>query len=337
MLSIHTNLSSLIAQGSLTKSTNTLNRAIEQMSTGYKINHASDNAANYSISTNMDTKIGAYRIAEENVSMGIDLVTTASDSVQEMQNKAERLLSLCVQAKNGTYGAQSLSAINSEAQALISEINRLYTTSQYNGIKLCDMANGAIAAQVNAGGQTQSRAANNMPEAKYDGFIEKVTPYSQTQIDAMESIGDFVRGATATYKITSADDLAELASITNAVGGTSNATFLLTEDIDLTDWQNLNGDWVPIGSNGNYFFGTFDGNGHTISGLKMNDSSKSCALFGVIDGAEIKNLGVEDIELNVGAGVGLVLATSGNTIINNCGTSWCWFGWAKLWRFRDYK
>jgi flagellin len=63
MINLNTNLSSLIAQQSLSESTNKLNQAIERMSTGFKINHASDNAANYSISTNMTTKIGAYQVA----------------------------------------------------------------------------------------------------------------------------------------------------------------------------------------------------------------------------------------------------------------------------------
>ena len=72
MLSINTNISSLIAQNSMNTSTNKLNQAIERMTTGAKINHAKDNAANYSINTNMTTKIGAYRVAEENTAMGMD-------------------------------------------------------------------------------------------------------------------------------------------------------------------------------------------------------------------------------------------------------------------------
>ena len=69
MLSINTNLSSLIAQRSMKQSTNSLNQAIERMTTGFKINHAKDNAANYSISTNLTTKIGSYNVAEDNCAM----------------------------------------------------------------------------------------------------------------------------------------------------------------------------------------------------------------------------------------------------------------------------
>ena len=117
-------------------STNKLNQAIERMTTGYKINGAKDNAANYSISTNMTTKIGAYQVAQDNAAMGLDMLTTASESLSQMENLGQRLRSLSIQARNGTYGAQSLKAIQEEANSLIDEINRLYNTAKYNGISL---------------------------------------------------------------------------------------------------------------------------------------------------------------------------------------------------------
>ena len=142
MLSINTNLSSLIAQNSMKTSTDLLNQAIERMTTGLKINHASDNAANYSISTNMSTQLSAYDVASDNVAMGMDLVTTATDTLSSMQDKAERLRALCTQARNGTYGAQSLSAINTEAGAIMAEITRLYSTAEYNDISLFNQNSG---------------------------------------------------------------------------------------------------------------------------------------------------------------------------------------------------
>ena len=133
MLSINTNISSLIAQGSLNKSTNALNQAIERMTTGFKINSAKDNAANYTISTNMTTKINSYMVAEDNCAMGLDMLTTASESLGQISNKLTRLRDLATQAGNGNYGTQSLDAINSEVNALVDEINRLYQRSHNNG------------------------------------------------------------------------------------------------------------------------------------------------------------------------------------------------------------
>ena len=132
MLSINTNLSSIIAQNNLKTSTERLNQAIERLSTGFKINHANDNAAGYSIANNMSTKLRAYEVASDNIKQGMDLVTTVGDTISLMQDKASRLRSLAVQARNGTYGAQSLEALNLEAEAIVAEINRTYNTSIAN-------------------------------------------------------------------------------------------------------------------------------------------------------------------------------------------------------------
>ena len=94
MLSINTNLSSLIAQSSMKQSTNKLNLAIERMSTGFKVNHAKDNAANYSIATNMTTKINSYMVAEDNAAMGLDLISTAEGTLSQIQDKLSRLRAL---------------------------------------------------------------------------------------------------------------------------------------------------------------------------------------------------------------------------------------------------
>ena len=86
-MNINTNLSSLIVQSSLKSATKGLNTAIERMTTGFRINNARDNAANFSISTSMSTKISAYEVAEENASMGLDLVNTASGALDQMSDK----------------------------------------------------------------------------------------------------------------------------------------------------------------------------------------------------------------------------------------------------------
>ncbi len=136
MLSINTNLPSLIAQNSLKTSTNKLNIAIERMSTGFKVNSAKDNAANNAIITNLTTQIGAYDIAEENVASGLDLLATANDNLDIIEDRLQRLRVLSEQAANGTYGEASLKAINAECNSLVDEINRLYLTTEYNGAKL---------------------------------------------------------------------------------------------------------------------------------------------------------------------------------------------------------
>jgi len=136
MININTNLSSLTVQNNLKTSTNGLNTAIERLTTGYKINHAKDNAANYSISTNIASQLSSYEVALDNTSMGMDLITTASDNLDLISSHLQRMRDLAEQAANGTYGEDSLEAIQEEVDARTAEINRIIANTEYNGIKL---------------------------------------------------------------------------------------------------------------------------------------------------------------------------------------------------------
>lgn len=136
MIKLNTNLSSLIVRSNLSKSTDAFNVAIERMTSGFKINGARDNAAGYSIAERMSSQISSYEVAEENSSMGLDIVETASESLNLIEDLLVRLRMLQEQAISGTYGEDSLAAINKECNSLVDEINRLYYTTEYNGIRL---------------------------------------------------------------------------------------------------------------------------------------------------------------------------------------------------------
>ena len=330
MLSINTNLSSLIAQSSLKDSTNILNQAIERMTTGYKINHASDNAANYSIATNMATQIGSYNVAADNVAMGMDLVTTASDTISLMQNKAERLRALCTQARNGTYGAQSLSAMNAEANAIMSEINRIYVNAEYNGIKLFDLANGAIATQASEPVMMYAMRSSEpvMPEAKaeYGGFISDPKTYEDSYVNSLTSVSSATLTSGGKYKIANTADLQKLADFVNAGNDTTNMTFILANDIDLSsveNWESIGGDTGVHLNPGYYFKGTFDGNGHIIENInntRIYSENLSGLFFGVGTSGIVKNVGLKNINIHSDSGVaGLSMNNSGT--IKNCYTT----------------
>ncbi|MCQ2754027.1 MAG: hypothetical protein MJ231_03150 [bacterium] len=135
-LTINTNISSMIAQRSLNNATNALNQSIERMTTGYKINHASDNAAGYSISNMWVTQIGSLDIAADNAATGADLLTTAEETYSLLTSHLQRIRDLTEQAANGTFGTQSLRAIQSEIAARLQEVSRIASNSEFNGIKL---------------------------------------------------------------------------------------------------------------------------------------------------------------------------------------------------------
>ena len=84
-MKINTNLSSLIVQSGLKTSTNGLNQAIERMTTGFKINHAKDNAANYSINTKLSSKLSSYKIAQDNGYQSVNGFRPSSNSMLKLR------------------------------------------------------------------------------------------------------------------------------------------------------------------------------------------------------------------------------------------------------------
>ena len=135
-LTINTNISSIIAQRSLNNATTNLNTSLERMSTGYKINHAKDNAAGYSIASMWETQLGSLDVAADNAATGSDLLTTAEQSYSLVSDHLQRIRDLTEQAANGTYASASLKAIQSEIEARLDEVTRVALNSEFNGIKL---------------------------------------------------------------------------------------------------------------------------------------------------------------------------------------------------------
>ena len=297
-MKINTNLSSIIVQSSLKTSTNGLNQAIERMTTGFKINHAKDNAANYSISTKLSSKISGYQIAEDNALMGLDLVQTASSSLETMSNLTSRLRSLATQAQNGTYGYKSIDAINSEARSIVQELNRIKQTTEYNGINLLSSSGESVASS----GQ----------------FIEEIIRRDTSGMTTLASVDETTSLTSGTYSISSAEELAKLAAMTdNGLIG-ENTEFVLANDIDLSVYSTGEG-WTPIGSPSKKFTATFDGNGHVVSNLyiyRPNDNNQG--LFEWASNADIKNVGLENVDVTGDCNVGGLVGNGSNSIISNC-------------------
>ena len=135
-ITINTNVSSMIVQRNLAQSTTSLNQAIERMTTGYKINRASDNAAGYSIARNWATQLSSLDVAADNAATGADMLSTLEDNYALISSHIQRVRDLTEQAANGTYGTQSLKAIKSEIGARLEEVNRIAANCEFNGIQL---------------------------------------------------------------------------------------------------------------------------------------------------------------------------------------------------------
>ena len=151
-LTINTNLSSMIVQSNLQKATTSLNKAIERMTTGYKINHAADNAAGYSIARNWEAQLGSLDVAADNAATGADMLSTLEDHYALVSSHMQRVRDLTEQAANGTYGSQSLKAIKSEIVARLQEVDRIAANCEFSGQYMMDGSLSDIAIQVGIDG-----------------------------------------------------------------------------------------------------------------------------------------------------------------------------------------
>tara|TARA_B100001121_G_scaffold157071_1_gene137352 strand:- start:123 stop:983 length:861 start_codon:yes stop_codon:yes gene_type:complete len=140
---VNTNVSASIAQAALAKNDRSLGTAMEQLSTGKKINSAGDNAAGLAISSRMTSQIRGLGAAISNANDAISMVGTAEGALDEIASMLQRMRELAVQSGTGTTSAADRTYMNSEFVALREEIDRIADNTQWNGQNILDGSAGA--------------------------------------------------------------------------------------------------------------------------------------------------------------------------------------------------
>jgi flagellin len=153
---INTNVKSIMAQNALTVNNRSLGKAMEQLSTGKRINGASDDAAGLAISSRMQAQIRGLNQGVRNANDAISMIQTAEGATKEITNMLERMRELAVQSANDTYGTEDRNAIGTEITQLVNEIDRISTNTEWNGKKILGAAAGAYTYQVGSGSTTFS-------------------------------------------------------------------------------------------------------------------------------------------------------------------------------------
>ena len=135
---------------------------LEKLSSGFRINRSADDAAGLAISEQMRSKINGLDQATANANDAIGLIQTAEGALTETHSMLQRMVTLATQSANGTYNTTARSAISAEVNALKEEINRIASTTDYNGVKPL-AASSDIQVQVGpTSGETLSIAAAKM-------------------------------------------------------------------------------------------------------------------------------------------------------------------------------
>ena len=137
-LLINTNVASLTAQRAIAGSQNELTTAMERLSTGSKINSASDDAAGLAMSQRMTAQIQGLNMAIKNSNDGIAMTKSIEGAIAEVSDMLQRMRELSIQAANGTNSASDRTYLQDEVNLLIQEVTRISANTRYNGSLILD-------------------------------------------------------------------------------------------------------------------------------------------------------------------------------------------------------
>ena len=138
MTMINTNVGALLARTYATLAAERMQTAMERLSSGKRINNAADDAAGLAVANKMQSQLGGIKMAIRNSQDGISVAQTADGALGEISKLIRRMRELAVQMQNGIYTAQDRSNAQMEVRALLAEINKITSNTQYNKVNLLD-------------------------------------------------------------------------------------------------------------------------------------------------------------------------------------------------------
>jgi flagellin len=198
-LRIQDNVEAFNAQRQLVSNSDKLSKAMEKLSSGYRINRAGDDAAGLAISEKLRGQIGGLGQASRNASDAISMVQTAEGALNEVHSMLQRVRELAVQYKNGTLGTNDRLAIQSEVNQLKAEIERVGSETEFNGIKLLNSASTTISFQVGASDAQQITVATVSVGGQVASHVFDLNAAGATDIADIDAAINNVSAARATF------------------------------------------------------------------------------------------------------------------------------------------
>ncbi len=177
---INNNMSAVITNNQLLGTEDTLANVMEKLSSGFSINHASDNPSGIAIAGKMQAQIEGLAQASKNGSDGISVLQTAEGALNEVTDMIQRMRELSVQAANGTNSISEKKSIQKEIDSLLEEIDRVAETTQFNNINLL---NGSLDNRSYAEHATRIQTSNSVPAGLYELTINSAAEQAATQAD----------------------------------------------------------------------------------------------------------------------------------------------------------
>ena len=226
-LVLNTNVNSMVAQNSLTTSGGQLTSALQQLSTGLRVNTAADDAAGYAIAQGMTSQVNGLNQAAQNANDGVSLTQTASGAMTEITNDLQTMRDLAVESLNATNSSNDRADLNAQYSQLAADINNVAANTQFNGVNLLNGTFQGADFQIGANaGQTISVAsiASTSTSAIGNYYTTAATTgaYADTTADAGNTASfDITVGTNATVTTgpvtLTGNQATDLKSITSAI------------------------------------------------------------------------------------------------------------------------
>jgi flagellin len=228
---INTNVASLNAQRNLSASQSSLNSSIQRLSSGLRINSAKDDAAGLAISDRMNSQIKGMNQAVRNANDGVSMAQTAEGALSSSGDMLQRIRELAVQSSNASNSASDRKALQTEVSQLTSELNRVASTTQFNGQNLLDGTMGTANFQVGANAnQLISMSGSNFTTSTYGNNTEVKDGIDTAATNAITGGDLTINGSSGSKTITFDADITantavkQINDVTGATGVTASAT-----------------------------------------------------------------------------------------------------------------
>jgi flagellin len=234
---INTNIASLNSQRNLSTSQSALSTSLQRLSSGMRINSAKDDAAGLSISDRMTSQINGMTQATRNANDGVSLAQTAEGALSSSGDILQRIRQLAVQSSNATNSASDRQALQTEVGQLNSELNRIATTTSFNGQALLDGTMGTANFQVGADANQliSANGANFLTSTYGNNRVENAAVQASTASNAVASGKLAISGkfGAATVDTTTTSSAKSIAAAVNAKTANTGVTAEARTDVNL--------------------------------------------------------------------------------------------------------
>jgi flagellin len=286
-LTIYNNIASLTSQRYLGQTNSATSKTLERLSSGLRINHASDDASGLAISEKLRGQISGLKRASMNAQDGISMLQTGEGALQEVQNIIQRMRELAVQAANGTYTSNDRKEIQKEVDQLKDEINRISASTEFNTKKLLNgdatalwssdsnkinvnilssVAEGNYNININATPGKNFVYKTDVMTLKDGAYAAEITSNTEyvKSIKSVEGLNSTINDSSKLYTI-SFSGTGTTTDVGSAVG-----TYAANSSSNISNLNNLTSVTVAAGYNGYIeleFVSNLDSNGGDVSGV----------------------------------------------------------------------